>query len=158
MKLIVSRGMRCIFLALLTFAMLIGSGVGYAQAADQTVALNPSSSDQTPGSSFSLSAVYNVSDNDNTLSGIGIRFHFDSTKLSFTGWSDVLTTGFLQQDTIPQNDTQNFDNDASTDKFILIAFLDFTGNWPNLALPLELAKLGFTVEGTLIEAATTQLI
>ena len=68
-----------------------------ALAEDQIVTLSPTISTQDTGSSFILTATYDVSDNDTSLTTIGIRFHYDSTKLQFDGFSDWFTTNFLGQ-------------------------------------------------------------
>jgi len=136
----------CILLTLITVLVLGLGGLSHALAAEQIVTLTPSTSDQAVGSSFTLTASYDVDDGDNTLTGIGVRFHFDSSKLQFTGYSNVFSTGLIgAQD--PQNDTSDFDSDPNTDKFLLVAWSDpFAGNWPNQTLPLDVAQLGFTVD------------
>jgi hypothetical protein len=135
-----------IFLAL-NIALVLGlGGLSHALAAVQTVTLTPADSDQPVGGSFTLTASYDVDDGDNTLTGIGVRFHFDSSKLQFTGYDNVFPTGLIgAQD--PQNDTSDFDSDPNTDKFLLVAWSKpFAGDWPNQTLPLDVAQLGFTVD------------
>ena len=91
-------------LTLLTVFVLGSGGLSHALAEEQIVTLTPSISDQPVGSSFTLTASYDVDTGDNTLSGIGVRFHFDSSKLQFTGYSNVFSTGLMgAQD--PQDDT-----------------------------------------------------
>ncbi len=80
---------------------------------------------------------YNVSDGDNTLTGLGLRVHFDSTRVSWVKNDAVFPTDLLACDSTPQNDTSNFDGDATTDKFVGCAWTSFTGNWPNTTLPLN---------------------
>ena len=137
-------GMRSILLAALTVVMLAVGGTFHTFAAEQSVGLSPSSSNQQVGGSFALSAQYNVSDGDNTLTGIGLRFHYDSSKLEFTGFSNVFSTDKIAEESTPQNDTNNDDSDASTDKYVSIAWTNIGGNWPNQTLPLDVAQLGFT--------------
>ncbi|MDY6988728.1 MAG: hypothetical protein SWQ30_11810 [Thermodesulfobacteriota bacterium] len=143
-------GLRSILLSVVAVALLIGTGVGYAIAAEQSVALSPTTADQPVGSSFTLAAFYEVDDGDNTLTGLGVRFHFDSTRLQFTGFSDILATDLFASEDQPQDDDENFDDDASTDKYVSIAWASVGGNWPNATLPLELVQLDFMVD----EAAT----
>ena len=80
---------------------------------------------------------YDVSDHDNTLTGLGLRVHFDSTRVSWVKNDAVFSTDLLACDAAPQNDTSNFDGDAATDKFVSCAWTSFTGNWPNKTLPLN---------------------
>lgn len=96
-----------------------------------------------PGSAGSVDIRYTTSDNDNTLSTLGLRLHFDSSKLSVIAPTSVLTTAFIQQQF--QDDTCDLDNDLATDRFLLIARADFvSGNFPNIALPARLYTLNFT--------------
>jgi large repetitive protein len=44
----------------------------------------------------------------------------------------VLGTSFVQQSP-PMDDTADYDNDPSTDKFVLVSWADLSGNWPNAA-------------------------
>lgn len=74
-----------------------------------------------------------------------MNFHFDSTKLQFTGFGNLFSDALIASEDEPQDDNQNLDNDASTDKYVKIAYADISGNWPNQPLPLELVQLGFTV-------------
>lgn len=115
-------------------------------AGDQQVQLIPSQSDVSANTSFHVTVRYNVSDNDNTLTGIGLRFYYDSTKMNFNSFSNVYGTP-LAIDTEPQNDVENGDNDSATDRFLGIAWTDCGGNWPNQALPLDIAHMNFTVKG-----------
>ena len=83
---------------------------------------------------------------DNTLTGLGLRIHYDSTKLSWNNFSNVLATSKIAQDTAPQDDSSDFDNDPNTDKYLIIAWSDVGGgNWPNQALPALLYTVSFTL-------------
>lgn len=85
---------------------------------------------------------------DDTEVGLGLRVHFDSSKLSFNNLSEVFQNN-LQPIGSPQDDTNNADNDTTTDKFFVVAWIDITGNWPgnNNVLPLPLLKGSFTTSG-----------
>jgi len=80
---------------------------------------------------------YDVSDHDNTLSGLGLQVHFDSTRVSWVKNDVVFATDLLACDTAPRNDTSNFDGDTATDKFVSCAWTSLAGNWPNTPLPLN---------------------
>ncbi|MDY6988727.1 MAG: hypothetical protein SWQ30_11805 [Thermodesulfobacteriota bacterium] len=142
-------GLRSLLLSVVTVALLIGTGGGYGFAAEQSVALSPTTSDQPVSGSFTLSAFYEVDDGDNTLKGLGVRFHFDSTQLQFTGYTNVLQTGLILVEDNPRNDLPilDLDDDPRTDKYVTINWFSVTGNWPNATLPLELVQLGFVVDG-----------
>ena len=102
-----------------------------------------------------MTAAYDVDDDNNTLTGIGVSFHYDSSKLVFTGFSDWFSTSFFAKEETPQDDTvSDFDGDSNTDKFVSIAWTDFGGNWPGVDLPLDIVDLGFTVKADADAGAT----
>jgi subtilisin-like proprotein convertase family protein len=93
---------------------------------------------------------YSVSDGDATLSGLGLRIHYDSTKLQFSAVTGLAanhtdTTG-------PVADTANYDGDASTDKFVVVSFVDTSGNWPGAFGSIGTAT--FSVRSALIGQET----
>ena len=142
--------LRSLLLSVVTVALLIGTGGGYGFAAEQSVTLSPTTADQPVDSSFTLSAFYEVDDGDNTLTGLGVRFHFDSSQLQFTGYTNVLQTGLILVEDNVRNDLPilDLDDDPRTDKYVTIRWFSPAGNWPNATLPLELAQLGFLVDGS----------
>jgi hypothetical protein len=138
------RGLRNILSTVMAVVLILGVAAGYAAAGEQSVALSPTTAEQPVGSSFALSAFYEA--DDNTLTGLGVRFHFDSTKLEFTAFNTVLEVGSPTIETQPKNDALDLDDDPSTDKYVAIAWFSITGEWPNVTLPAELAQLAFTVD------------
>ncbi len=88
-----------------------------------------------PNSTFSFDVLYSTANPvDETLSGLGLRLHFDSSVLSFdvdNGLSNILSTSFLGlRQVLP--DTNDVDNDSATDSFILLSWADFVppSDWP----------------------------
>jgi len=135
-----------ILLAAVATLVLATAGAGYCFAEDQQVTLSPSTFEQDQGTDFILTVSYDVSDDDNTLTSLGVRIHFDSAKLDYTGYTDFFETGKVALPQL-QDDELDSDNDGSTDKLILLSYLDaFNGEWPNQPLPLDLVKLQFTVK------------
>ncbi|MDG1694548.1 MAG: hypothetical protein P8I13_06815 [Porticoccaceae bacterium] len=95
-----------------------------------------------------IEVTYDASTNNNQLSGIGLRIHFDSTVLTFNAVSNV-----LQQDNIvngegPINDVDDFDNDPQTDSFISFGWASLFNNWPNTELPSVLMNITFGVSAS----------
>jgi hypothetical protein len=82
------------------------------------------------GSSVSIPVFYTASDEDSTLTGIGVRIHYDSSKLTWDSFSDVYAFGKIGQDSSPQDDIEDYDGDPSTDKYLTVAWLDIGGQWP----------------------------
>ena len=109
---------------------------------DQLVSVkgNPSAS---VGGSVDVVIEYNVSDNDATLSGLGVSVHYDSSSLTFTGFADVLAADNISSDG-PFNDDQDLDGNPATDKYVSGAWASLFSNWPG-ALPIELLTLSFDV-------------
>lgn len=108
------------------------------------------------GQAVQIPVQYTTTDSDNTLSTLGFRLHYDSTKLQFGGLSNVFQTFFVQQQ--DQADASNLDGDAATDRFVLVAWSDFVnGQFPNQPLPLTLYKANFTVAAGL-NVGTTSVI
>jgi len=112
----------------------------------QSVALSPDSIETSGGRSFSVSASYDVSNNDNALSGLGVRFHYDSSRVTFDGFSNVFTGQNLSvyMVPVPAQDVSDFDHNAATDVYVSIEFV--SGSFPGVALPVSLADLGFTIK------------
>jgi hypothetical protein len=95
------------------------------------------------GETIEFGVQYSTSDEDNTLSGLGLRLHYDSSIVTFEQLHNVYATNLVQQQG-PRADTSNFDGDAATDKYVLIAWSDpFGGSWPNADLPANLFNASF---------------
>ncbi|WP_044413252.1 hypothetical protein, partial [Thiomicrospira microaerophila] len=93
---------------------------------------------------------YSTTDDNNTLSGLGLRLHYNSNLVDVEV-IDRLNNGLVMSATM--NDTADTDNDATTDKFVLFGWVDLYGNWPNQDLPTGLITVRLTPkEGA--EAAT----
>jgi hypothetical protein len=92
-----------------------------------------------------LEVAYNTTDNNNQLSGLGMRVHFDSSLFSFKE-----ITGLLEKDIIvsgegPFNDDTDFDNDPLTDQYMLFGWASLYNNWPDTNLPTILMNITFDV-------------
>ena len=132
-------------LKLLLFPILISvSCVVSAQL--QTVSSNLSLDYLYDGKTTDLTVSYRATDSfadSALLTGLGLRLHFDSSALQVGDVKNLFLDG--AQSTNLKDDTSNFDNDASTDKFFLAAWADFGGNWPDGEnQPIVLYTLPFT--------------
>ena len=140
---------RCMLLALIvTSVTVLGLGKSSALAKNQELDISPSNLNQKRGDIFTIAVNYNVSDNDNTLSGIGINIHFDSSKLDYINYHNFLDKGDLTTPPTLINDTNDEDNDSTTDKMINMSWssFQFPSDWPNEELPKILSELNFTVK------------
>lgn len=95
-----------------------------------------------PSATFAIELIYSTSDADASLAGLGLRIHFDATKLTW-----VQNTFLNDQDLIgisaPAPDTEDFDNSPATDTYIQFAWASFNGSWPG-QIPATLANLEFS--------------
>jgi protocadherin Fat 4 len=113
----------------------------------QVIVPDPVTQAVLPGSAFSIMATYSTADPvDETVTGLGLRLHYNSSLVRWDSFSSVYAAGKIAQDSSPQNDTANYDGDPSTDKYLTIAWVDFSGgNWPGAGLtPLDLYVANFT--------------
>ena len=125
--------------------------------ADDVEPLNPNNYDDyqvlsvsnTPsaarGRTITLDISYDVTSNQNQLTGLGLRLHYDSSKLQFAGVENVLTTDNIINGNLTEPDNENFDSNTSTDSFVSLAWASLFGNWPNVELPTALFSITFTV-------------
>ena len=95
-----------------------------------------------PSATFAIELIYSTSDADASLAGLGLRVHFDATKLTW-----VQNTFLNDQDLIgisaPAPDTEDFDNSPATDTYLQFAWASFNGSWPG-QIPATLANLEFS--------------
>ena len=116
----------------------------HANAAEQIIeTVVPSNVDINQQVNFQVN-YRSANPTDDTLTGLGLRVHWNSQQLQFNNISNILNTGLFAQG-ITQNDVNNLDGDFNTDKFILISWFDVSGAWPNSGQNLTLLySLQFT--------------
>jgi 1,4-alpha-glucan branching enzyme len=105
------------------------------------------------GSDVKVTVSYDASNGDDTVTGLGIRLHYDSSVLTFVSQSDVLAADNIGASG-PYNDDDNDDSDTSTDKYVDGAWASFDGTWPG-ALPADLFTVTFTVND--VDSASTDI-
>ena len=108
-------------------------GVGDNQDSDDNVQIisgSLSAKEIDVGQTTQLTVNYRVSDYAK-LTGLGLRLHYDSSALEMGDYFDRLIEG--AQEFHIRDDTNDFDNDAKTDKYFLTAWADTSGDgWPSL--------------------------
>jgi len=132
------------YLGMLLGLFLVVFGFTNVYAQNQIITPEPSSISVGPGSEFSFSVKYDVSDGNNMLTGIGIRIHYNSDILEYVEFSNVFDKGSPNITGTPQDDTENWDNDYDTDKILIIFWSG--SNWPGEDLPLTLFDITFKVK------------
>ncbi len=117
--------------ALIISSLLVTAG--YSSAQVQTVTGTFSVAELSAGQSTELSVSYDAVDSDAVaayVTGFGMRTHFDSSMLEI-GTFRSRTVG--NQGLQVKDDTENWDNDSSTDKFLLSVWADISNvqhGWP----------------------------
>jgi len=120
----------------------------------QVITPDPATQQAGPGDSVSIDVHYTTSSGEETLSGLGLRLHYDSSQLTFAGLSNIWATG-LAAPAATYDDTADLDGDPSTDKFILVAWADTLANWPGVGTtPVLLYRAWFTTASGFSETTT----
>ena len=107
------------------------------------------------GKATSITVGYDVSDNDATLTGLGLKVHYDSTVLTFVEIASYLTADNIDASG-PYDDADNADNDASTDKYVSASWASLFGSWPGGTLPADLMTINFITADN-VSADTTPI-
>jgi len=147
---------RCTAVLVILLLIVFGGGLCMPVSAEsppaQHVALSPAGSVQLSGSLFSLTATYTVESNNNMLMGLGVRFHFNSAKLGYTGCDLFFGSSNPQAGEIgvsgpspPQpEDPTTDDGDDETDTFVEVFWSSTVApSFPGTDLPLDLCRLNF---------------
>jgi hypothetical protein len=120
----------------------------------QQVYLEPDNINKSIGSTFTMSVMYDVTDNNNTLSGIGIRMHYDSSKLTYINYANIAPF-YVSSPMDKAEDPTKTDRDSNTDRMIIIAWADtHHGNFPGQELPYKLLDIIFQVKSGMSSGST----
>jgi hypothetical protein len=126
-----------------------GSGSGSAEsqisipqlaAATQHVYVS-SSTKSEDGTQETVIVSYNA--DDTTTTGLGLRIHFDSSVLSASDITTLMTNDLLVN-AVVESDDSDLDGDASTDTYVQFGWASLFGQWPNAA-PADLASITFDI-------------
>jgi hypothetical protein len=135
----------CLAIGVAMLLCLPGLLAPVARAGEQVVTPGASATVVAPGQPVTITVGYRTAAPvDDTLAGLGLRLHFDSSKLAFSGITVDETRSLLSQDGAPQPDDANLDGDPLTDRAYNVAWLDAEGNWPGIGrAPLTLYRITF---------------
>lgn len=103
------------------------------------------------GGTTSVTAQYSVSDGNASLSGFGVRIHYDSSILTWTGFPLVLSDSLIGRDSSPVDDIDDEDGDPNTDVYLTLAWADIGSNWPGEE-PVALFTTAFEVSSSFATA------
>ncbi|MEE9412499.1 MAG: PASTA domain-containing protein [Methylococcales bacterium] len=132
--------------------LLLAGASTVVLAEDQIITPNPLTQDAAAGSAVSIGIDYNTIPPDPTLTGLGLRVHFDSSSLTFASSAyGPDGDGFSQPVSGPTDDATDFDNDPKTDQFIILSWVDLSGNFPGVD-PATIATVNFTTAADFTES------
>ncbi|NOX56951.1 MAG: hypothetical protein GXP27_21425 [Planctomycetes bacterium] len=94
----------------------------------------------SPGDAVTFDVTYTTDPLDDSLTGLTLRMHYDSSQLAYGAPTNLLGSPTVQD----QADTDDFDNDPNTDRFVLFLWFDLNGQWPGGPLPTRLYTANFT--------------
>ena len=95
------------------------------------------------GETLSFDINYEVSDENDSLTGLGLRIHYDSTVITFSEFEFIFPQDLIAT-TSPVNDSQDLDNEPLTDKYITASWASLYLDWPG-DLPAHLLTVMFDV-------------
>jgi beta-glucanase (GH16 family)/spore coat protein CotH len=120
---------------------------GFVSAQNQTVSADISMAEILSGETTYLSIIYSSTDEVPTV-GLGLRLHYDSSALSCeeSAVTDLLSESNLGLQV--KDDSDDFDNDVATDKYLNTAWANLNKAWPStVSLPATLYILPCTALG-----------
>ena len=134
-------GAICLAFVMLCFCF---SGVVLAQTRQQVIRPEPSTQEAAPNTSVSLDVNYSTNPAGQRTRGLGLRLHFDSSRLQFDGLANVLPMSLFKQVAAMAETADTDDGDPNTDAVVSVVWTDLTGaNWP-AAFPVRLYTATFT--------------
>ena len=122
-----------------------GTGIGSGTGQSQILLLSTPNTEVDTNEPVLVTVAYDVTDGDNTLTGVAVRVHYDSSELQFDN-SSILFANSLFGDILDGGESFD-DGDSETDREITFQYVDFVGNFPNTTLPVDLLTLAFTTLG-----------
>jgi hypothetical protein len=122
----------------------------FCRAQSISVSGNPSA---TPGETTSVSIIYDTSDNDATLTGLGLSVHYDSSVLTYNQHTQIFSTDFIGFGS-PITDDEDWDNNTSTDMLVSFSWASLFGGWPG-QLPETLVTINFDVAEEVSDETTS---
>lgn len=135
--------------------LMLVIGWNAVEAMTQKATVEPIGQPVATGVSAVIAVDYNVSDADGTLTGLGLRLHWDSTQLTLLGLTNVFSVDRVGVDATCHDDSSSdYDNDSSTDCYALVGWASLAGNWPG-GLPQNLLQAQFS--NLLSDAESTRI-
>jgi hypothetical protein len=120
----------------------------------QIVYPNPRLPQSRPGESFLVDVIYDTSDDNNRTTGLGLAIHYDSTVLTFAGFTNMLSNATSEAMALgvsavyAEGTRVNDDGFSDTNTVVTIAWGNSASNWPGETklLPAQLFTMKFNVD------------
>lgn len=143
--------LKTVILKVTPLALLHASSAVFAQ--EQVITPEPVEQYAWPNQEVTIEVRYAPANPvDDTLTGLGLRIHWDSSKLSWIGLDGIFPTALMGRGK-PEADNANFDGDSKTDRFVNLLWADFAGAWPGAGLtPVTLYSARFTTAANFTDA------
>ena len=139
---------------LVALSLLLSS---YSLAQTQTISVGQSVFESSVIPTTTVAIIYDTSDSNSNLSGLGLRIHYNSSELTFNSISNVFNTDLITTSstiTFQDDNASNFDGDANTDRYVVVAWADSDAAWPgnSSTLPLNLLDISFIHQSTFVSS------
>ena len=119
---------------------IVGDGNSYSNDEHQQSVYVEGTPLGVEGGSVTIQVMYDAT--DDTLTGLGLNIHYDSSVLTFEEISEVLLTENFNSGSGPFEDVHNTDDDVNTDKYISFAWASLFGSWPGTGtVPINRNKI-----------------
>ncbi len=126
-------------------------------AEQQIIYLNGVPAGTPPNTAVTVSATYSTRPLDESLTGLGLRLHWDSRQLTLIGVEQRLLQG-LAAEGVVEADVHDLDGDVDTDTFLHLAWADRHGEWPGPGTtPVSLEDVQFLTSPTFAGPARLHL-
>ncbi|MCA9262196.1 MAG: hypothetical protein KDA60_00045 [Planctomycetales bacterium] len=125
----------------------IAGGAGGGTGLQQVIGSSQTVVETESGAALEIPLTYEVS-NAAATTGLQLRMHFDSSKVSFVELTDVLPQGYsavqmVEDGPCSSTGCTGLDGDPATDRYINIFWMDPTGHWPSAGSPQSLFTARF---------------
>jgi hypothetical protein len=104
-----------------------------AAAGVQQIRTEPIIQSVAPGEVIEFEVLYATEPATPALTGLGLRVHWDTDVLELIDFQPLVEDGFLGQSDAPMVDELDFDTDAVTDRFVVLAWAEQQAGWPGFA-------------------------
>jgi hypothetical protein len=133
------------FCVAISALLMVLTAVGPTLAETQAVSLVPTAT--TIGKTAEFHLVYDVEGVSVLTTGLGLRVHFNSNAVESIAFKNIFDVDMVAFDHTPLADTEDFDKNPATDKFLNVAWMNLDGLWPaGQRLPLDLSTVAIELK------------